>query len=412
MNSAITSAAPPNGRGNTRSSLACLPCRSRHLKCDGARPHCSRCIEATKQCQYAQSRRGGLDRAALAERRKRLEAAGRNQGESADSSSPPQPSWTHQPREPTPPRPSGHVGADLTNSYCLLSETSSSGSLAAPRVDIDSDIAGDPLIASYYKSFHKFHPLVLPQKHLTRVHQDPGIQLNLRPLIAILRFIGHIYSSQEWSDPLRDHVETCFAEVLPADPIMVQCRVLYSIALFWSSYKDEAKRQMDAAVQLGLGLRMFRQDFAAEHGAQDAVLTESWRRTWWMLYIVDAFYAGTLGTMNFTTLDVDATVDLPCEELDYEQGVSSPPPILFCHHPFLYIPVSHGFDQLTKLRLSVANSRTPDTARFRLPRLGPRINLVLILCLSHRCRTMCRISHIYSTKGCGKRRLPATSPSR
>ncbi|KAK4946531.1 hypothetical protein LTR10_014383 [Elasticomyces elasticus] len=101
---------------------------------------------------------------------------------------------------------------------------------------------------------------------------------------------------------------------------MVQCRILYSIALFWNNYKDEAKREMDAAVQLGVDLQMFRQDFAAKHGAQDAVLTECWRRTWWMLYMIDAFYAGTLGAMNFATVDVDATIELPCEECDYEQG--------------------------------------------------------------------------------------------
>ncbi|KAL1890339.1 hypothetical protein Sste5346_008341 [Sporothrix stenoceras] len=65
---------------------------------------------------------------------------------------------------------------------------------------------------------------------------------------------------------------------------------------------------------------MFRQDFAAKYGAQDAVLTECWRRTWWMLYMVDAFYAGTLGAASFATVDVVATVDLPCEEADYEKG--------------------------------------------------------------------------------------------
>ena len=56
----------------------------------------------------------------------------------------------------------------------------------------------------------------------------------------------------------------------------------------------------------------------------DVVLMESWRRTWWMLYIVDAYYAGTLGTMNLKAFLVEATVDLPCEEDVYESGVSMP----------------------------------------------------------------------------------------
>ncbi|ERS96179.1 hypothetical protein HMPREF1624_07087 [Sporothrix schenckii ATCC 58251] len=216
MGTAVTSAAPPNGRGNTRSSLACLLCRSRHLKCDGVRPRCNRCVETAKQCQYTQSRRGGLDRAALAERRRRLEAAGRSPVESANSSNLPQPSrTTHQQYNPSPPQFDSDVGADLTNSY----GSEPPGPEATLQVDVGNDIAGDPFITSYYENFHKFHP-----------------------------------------------------------------------------------------------------DFAAKYGAQDAVLTECWRRTWWMLYIVDAFYAGTLGAANFVTVDVEATVDLPCEEADYEKG--------------------------------------------------------------------------------------------
>jgi hypothetical protein len=110
---------------------------------------------------------------------------------------------------------------------------------------------------------------------------------------------------------------------------------------------------MDAAVRLGLDLQMYRQDFAAKHGAQDAVLTECWRRTWWMLYMVDGFYAGTLGAMNFITMDVDATVDLPCEEVEYEQGVS-----------FVLMPVSRYLAEMTKLHLPIENSGSQNAARF------------------------------------------------
>jgi hypothetical protein len=95
------------------------------------------------------------------------------------------------------------------------------------------------------------------------------------------------------------------------------------MALFWHDYKADAKREMDAAVKLALDLKMFRKEFAAEHGAQDPVIAESWRRTWWMVFVVDAYYTGTLGTMNFQVIDVEATTELPCEEAEYESGVSS-----------------------------------------------------------------------------------------
>lgn len=39
-------------------SSACVPCRSRHLKCDGVAPTCSRCQTTNTNCYYIQSRRG------------------------------------------------------------------------------------------------------------------------------------------------------------------------------------------------------------------------------------------------------------------------------------------------------------------------------------------------------------------
>lgn len=91
--------------------------------------------------------------------------------------------------------------------------------------------------------------------------------------------------------------------------------------LYWYGYQDDAKREIDTAVQTALDLQMFRKEFATTYGAEDPVLTECWRRTWWTLYIVEAYFAGTLGTMTFTLFDVEATVDLPCEESEYRLGV-------------------------------------------------------------------------------------------
>jgi hypothetical protein len=42
-----------------------------------------------------------------------------------------------------------------------------------------------------------------------------------------------------------------------------------------------------------------------------------------MLYIVCGYFAGTLGTLDFAILDVETTVELPCEEAEYEMGVST-----------------------------------------------------------------------------------------
>ena len=327
-----------NGRA-TRSSLACLPCRSRHLKCGGERPCCARCAEFGKQCNYAESRRGGLNRAALVERRKRLAEIDTTV---ADGLSPQRRVVTQRGPELTPPflseEPSSY---NLLNKINIGEGMSGMNSPAVTQIDT-GEIEKDSLVDAYYENFHKLHPFVPPQRHFTRLCQDLRRQVNFTPLIAAMRLIGHIFKSHEWSMPLKDYVETCFSQTTADDPIMVQCRLLYSIALFWYDYKAEAKAEMDHATRSATDMQMFLRSFSTTHGANDPVFQECWRRTWWMLYLLDGYYTGTLGNMSFTVVDIDATVDLPCEESEYESGVSSDdsyPPVR-CHR----IPrLSQGF---------------------------------------------------------------------
>ncbi|KAJ5288904.1 hypothetical protein N7478_001934 [Penicillium angulare] len=313
-----------NGRVS-RSSLACLPCRSRHLKCDAKKPRCTRCAEFARDCQYAQSRRGGLDRAALSERRKRL-------AEIEDHETGPGPIGIPSPQQSAGSQSqqefmTGMIEMNLSNSYGLLNgvnvgfgdQDSSESSPKPVQLEFGS-IESDSLVNSYYRNFHGLHPFILPRNHLIRVYQDPNKQPSLKPIIAAMRLIGNVYKSREFSMPLKDHVEASCSQLLTTDPFIVQCRLLYSMVLFWHEYKDESKSQMDMAIQTARELGMFQREFAIKHGGQDLVLRENWRRTWWMLYTVDAYYTGTLGTMNFEVANIDATVELPCEESEYELG--------------------------------------------------------------------------------------------
>jgi hypothetical protein len=97
--------------------------------------------------------------------------------------------------------------------------------------------------------------------------------------------------------------------------------MLYSIALYWSDRKTDAMYQIDNAVRLAVDLQMNQKEFPLMHGGADSILEECWRRTWWMLYIVDTYYSGTLGSMRTGLADIEATVELPCEESEYESGV-------------------------------------------------------------------------------------------
>ncbi|KAK2688846.1 hypothetical protein QWA68_012098 [Fusarium oxysporum] len=310
-------------RVNTRSSLACLECRTKHVKCDAKQPRCSRCMAYDKTCQYTASRRGGLDRAALTERRRRLANKADAQLDNVAS----------EISVAVSDEGINLGGESATEADCM--EVFQHASLPAPTPVPENretphfghgGLTDDALVKSYYTNFHHLHPFAPPFKHLVKLSQTSAFNFN--PLIASMRLIGHIYDTHQWSESLSSAVEAQISQLKPSDPVQVQARLLYSIALFWYTFKAEAKDQMDAAIDVAVGLEMHKQEFAVTFGFRDPVMIECWRRTWWMLFIVDASYAGTLGTMNFKTLHVEPTAELPCEESDYESGTVPAPKTL------------------------------------------------------------------------------------
>ncbi|RBA14357.1 hypothetical protein FPRO05_03149 [Fusarium proliferatum] len=311
-----------SARVNTRSSLACLECRTKHVKCDAKQPRCSRCTAYDKACQYTASRRGGLDRAALTERRRRL---AKNSDAQLD-------------------RIASEISVAVSDEGITLADESVTGadclevfhaSLPVPTPVLENretpnfshgGLTDDSLVKSYYANFHHLHPFAPPYKHLVQLSQ--ALAFNFSPLIASMRLIGHIYDTHQWSESLSSAAEAQLSQSKPSDAVQVQARLLYSIALFWYTFKAEAKEQMDAAIDVAIKLEMHKKEFATTWGFADQIMVECWRRTWWMLFIADASYAGTLGTMNFKTLHVEPTAELPCEEADYESGTIPAPKTL------------------------------------------------------------------------------------
>ncbi|KAL7952500.1 hypothetical protein V8C34DRAFT_323033 [Trichoderma compactum] len=299
----------------TRSSLACLACRSRHVKCNGKRPSCTRCDDSRKLYDYAKSRRGGLNRAALTRLRQLAAAENRLVGNLIPATGPPA-----IPKA----RPESEVEARLDAIVAGTTQDSMperhNPILLVPSTAQVSNLGDNALVDSYYKDFHKLHPLVLPRRHLVRLCQDPESQPSLVPLVAVMRLIGHLYEFRKWPCLLQDEVKDCFSQASQTDPFMVQCRILYSIALFWYKHKNEEKDEMETAARLALGLEMFGCQFATEQGGENLALRECWRRTWWILYLVNGYYAGTVGTLKFAVIEVEATVEPPYEEFEYKSG--------------------------------------------------------------------------------------------
>ncbi|KAH8176625.1 fungal zn(2)-Cys(6) binuclear cluster domain-containing protein [Sarocladium implicatum] len=288
-----------------RVSLACLPCRSRHLKCNATKPVCSRCAADSVQCTYARSRRGGR----------------RTRAKPTETASAQDPRLNlDQPLLPTPESSStGSSAAHLSpgrlsgSTAQTLESNTTSGVLGLNVLDTD-------LIGDYYKYFHPAHPCVLPrwalEKHCAQHPHD------FTPILQVMQYIGSFFNDLADSDAHHSLAKAA----LPlhrseySTPYEVQAMLLYAIATYWSDNVEYGLELTDAIIPSALALQMHHDSYATQYGQGDALLEESWRRTWWLLYHTHASMSATAHALPTQLSGLQMTVRLPSEEDRYEAG--------------------------------------------------------------------------------------------
>ncbi|KAH7071777.1 hypothetical protein FB567DRAFT_538792 [Paraphoma chrysanthemicola] len=275
-----------------RISLACVQCRSRHVRCDSTQPPCGRCKRDGKECTYLASRRGGLDKAALAKRRARL----RQEAEAAQQNS----------------QQTGNTTTALEQNIPAISVG------LAPDSQLARQISNERLLGLFFESFWPPYPLVLPLERLRqRMYHRPNHGIDA--LLPVLYWIGSIYATWVPSEPYYDAALRALGD-LESTPFNVQALLLFAIGQHHCDLRAESRQTLDGAVAMALQLRMNEREFAQAYSEGDAVLAESWRRTYFFLYYVDQELAIVSRTIFFTLLNVPNTVDLPCEDEAYESG--------------------------------------------------------------------------------------------
>jgi hypothetical protein len=85
---------------------------------------------------------------------------------------------------------------------------------------------------------------------------------------------------------------------LPPNGFTVQMLLLTAIAVHCDGELEQGRAILDRAISLALELRMHSRAFATME--RDPVLAESWRRTFWSLYISDAYFATMRRAPMFT----------------------------------------------------------------------------------------------------------------
>lgn len=273
-----------------RVALACLQCRRRHIKCDATQPPCSRCRREGKECTYQASRRGGLEKTALAKARLKKQ----------------------QKHENTTIHYRDDVVAAGT-SYRSLHQVS----CGTPSHLVAN---GSHLLQLYYEYCWSSFPMVLPYSYMQQ-RLERKIDHGLEALLAVMHWIGSLYTPFTASEAYYDTALQVLRQPT-STPFNVQALVLLAVAQHHCDQREAARTTLDRAIVFALRLGMNKQEFATHYGERDAVLEESWRRTYYNLYGVDQELSVVARILNFVLAEVVNTVDLPCDDCMYENGVS------------------------------------------------------------------------------------------
>ncbi|ETS86023.1 hypothetical protein PFICI_04048 [Pestalotiopsis fici W106-1] len=338
---ATTTTAAPSATGEPKQSgptvpAACLACRSKHLKCDGGNP-CARCQASESICQYVASRRGykGPRRNGTQNPNKRHAAASDDGSPNSNGSNescpmllgagvatPAAPSLSaFNPGLGIPETPMSTIGA--TPSYSGLQiyrqpYLDANGALVDINPRKAPQTIAERCIDSFYFHFFPGHPSVLPKDYLLRIAE----QRNIEHLLAAMRWAGSLYFEV---GPTRatffeEAMRLMYAKDVPKDGFLVQAMLIVLVGLDGSCQQERARDILSDAERIAIEIGLFQRSFAAIHGQGIPVIEESWRRTWWDLFVVDGMVAGVHRQTNFLLFDIVADAGLPCEEHQYLAG--------------------------------------------------------------------------------------------
>ncbi|KAF2021236.1 hypothetical protein BU24DRAFT_416892 [Aaosphaeria arxii CBS 175.79] len=307
-----------SSRESGAAMLACTECRKQHLKCDASKPSCSRCTNSGSSCHYIPSRRGG--------RRKP-----RHDPIACPSRSAPQiiiPDSTNIASQPEIQENLNSNNITQNGIPSTLQVNTSNGlenwPTFLPGADSNNVFSETPIpqddrfIRLFYENFHQGHPILVPRS----LYQEQNYPVVLR---SVVDYVGSHYIPSGPSLHLRNKVDTSFANAVDRSPFTVQAWLIYSVALHSQGDRNGSKDAFSRSVEMALELGMNRKEFAASYSST-AIQAESFRRTWWELYILDILMAVPFETMSVRSSVTCTEALLPCEEATYARGRDIPLP--------------------------------------------------------------------------------------
>ncbi|KAF4453423.1 hypothetical protein F53441_3882 [Fusarium austroafricanum] len=346
-----TSTTAESSRANVTSvPAACLACRGRHLKCDGVNP-CSRCLSSGSECVYVASRRGykgprrnsaqkhGQKHGISSSRTRTRSGEGSVSAKSVRSASmssssflsPKMADSIYNSAVSTP-----LLDPELVVSNSMENNMSYFGPYDTPDTSNDMfnlfatqqhehNIIHSPTpnlpgrcIDSFYNYFYAAHPFVLPKETLLMMSQESSVA----PVLAVMRWIGslHIPECPHRGRFFQKAHQLIYEPRRRKDGFLVQALLLLLIGLDGQGQQEQARQILFGVERIATEIGLNTREFATIHGRGMPMMEESWRRTWWELFVVEGLIAGVHRSTDFQLFDVTSDVALPCEEHEYFSG--------------------------------------------------------------------------------------------
>jgi hypothetical protein len=206
------------------------------------------------------------------------------------------------------------TGGPQSEPALLIRPPENGGSTWSPATDLKNRC-----LEAFFHFFTSAHPFLLPKPYLVQM-------LRVKPLghlEAAMRYVGSFYLKAASTEYIAQEITQLLSrDDCSRDGFTVQAMLLFAIGLDGNTEFDRASDLVKQAQDLALEIGMNHREFAVMQGEGLAVLEESWRRTWWELYVIDGMIAGVHERSSFRLNEMPFEVLLPCEEQEFVSGVS------------------------------------------------------------------------------------------
>ena len=139
-----------------------------------------------------------------------------------------------------------------------------------------------------------------------------------------MRFVATQYLNNFENSTLRRTNLDFISNSPPEDVYAIEALLILAV-VFHARLEEEASVEAwQRAVDLALKLQTYRSSFCQEHSNESAIVEESLRRTWWMLFVSDTILASTSPLQKPSRLNrIESDVPLPCEEAEFQTCCSN-----------------------------------------------------------------------------------------